>query len=174
MSDIVAMFEAIATAATQEAQRGKETATKQAEAEQLRADIAKMSAQVAKMSEALRMMSDRLAAIEAEANADSHADGTAPKEPQPEAEAQERPERGEGKPDALDMLRAAAEDVTRLTESNDHTATLPDWCASLDSLSRLLIYYGAAVCAAPASAGHHLSVPKKFVMLGMMQKPARK
>lgn len=124
MSDIVAMFEAIATAATQEAQRGKETATKQAEAEQLRADIAKMSAQVAKMSEALRMMSDRLAANEAEANADSHADGTAPKEPQPEAEAQERPERGEGKPDALDMLRAAAEDVTRLTESNDHTAAL--------------------------------------------------
>lgn len=58
--------------------------------------------------------------------------------------------------------------------SGSHTATLPDWCASLDSLSRLLIYYGAAVCAAPASAGHHLSVPKKFVMLGMMQKPARK
>ena len=28
------------------------------------------------------------------------------------------------KPDALDMLRAAAEDVERLTEANDHTAAL--------------------------------------------------
>lgn len=45
-------------------------------------------------------------------------------EPQPEAEAQERPEGGAGKPDALDMLRAAAEDVERLTAANDHTAAL--------------------------------------------------
>ena len=72
------------------------------------------------------LMSERLATIEAEANADSHTDnGTASdKEPQPEEQAQERPERGEGKPDALDMLRAAAEDVARLTEANDHTAAL--------------------------------------------------
>ena len=58
--------------------------------------------------------------------------------------------------------------------SGSHTAPLPDWCASLDYLSRLLIYYGAAVCAAPASAGRHLSVPKKIAMLGMMQKPVRR
>lgn len=128
LADVVAMFETIATAATKEAQRAKETATKQAEAEQLRADIAKMSAQVAAMSEQLRTMSERLATIEAEANSDSHTDnttaGTADNEPQPEEQAQESPERGEGKPDALGMLRAAAEDVERLTAANDHTAAL--------------------------------------------------
>ncbi len=128
LADVVTMFGQIATAAQKEAQRAKETATKQAEAEQLRADIAKMSAQVAAMSEQLRTMSERLATIEAEANADSHPDdttgGTADNEPQPEEQAQERPERGEGKPDALDMLRAAAEDVARLTAANDHTAAL--------------------------------------------------
>jgi hypothetical protein len=126
LADVVAMFETIATAAQQEAQRAKETATKQAEAEQLRADIAKMSAQVAAMSEQLRTMSERLATIKAEANVDSTTaeQPTADNEPQPEAETQERPERGEGKPDALDMLRAAAEDVERLTAANDHTAAL--------------------------------------------------
>lgn len=128
LADVVAMFEQIATAAQKEAQRAKETATRQAEAEQLRADIAKMSAQVAAMSEQLRTMSERLATIEAEANAESHTDtqtaDNADSEPQPEAEAQERPERGEGKPDPLGMLRAAAEDVARLTVANDHTAAL--------------------------------------------------
>lgn len=126
LADVVAMFETIATAAQQEAQRAKETATKQAEAEQLRADIAKMSAQVAAMSEQLRTMSERLTTIKAEANADSTTaeQPTADNEPQPEAETQERPERGEGKPEALDMLRAAAEDVERLTAANDHTAAL--------------------------------------------------
>ena len=131
LADVFTMFEAIATAAQTEAQRAKEAATKQAEAEQLRADIARMSSQVAKMAETLRTMSERLATIEAEANADSHTDnsttdtGTASdNEPQPEKEAQERPERGEGKPDPLGMLRAAAEDVARLTEANDHTAAL--------------------------------------------------
>lgn len=126
LADVVAMFETIATAAQQEAQRAKETATKQAEAEQLRADIAKMSAQVAAMSEQLRTMSERLATIKAETNVDSTTaeQPTADNEPQPEAETQERPERGEGKPDALDMLRAAAEDVERLTAANDHTAAL--------------------------------------------------
>lgn len=121
LADVIRTFEQIATAAQKEAQRAKETATKQAEAEQLRADIAKMSAQVAAMSE-------RLATIEAEANADSHTDtqtaDNADNEPQPETEAQERPERGEGKPNPLGMLRAAAEDVARLTEANDHTAAL--------------------------------------------------
>lgn len=42
----------------------------------------------------------------------------------PEDQAQERPEGGAGKPGALDMLRAAAEDVERLTAANDHTAAL--------------------------------------------------
>lgn len=127
--DVFTMFEELATAAAKEAQMAKEAANKQAEAEQLRADIAQMSAQVAKMAEALRMMSERLATIEAEANADSHTDnstadtGTASdNEPQPED--QERPERGKDKPDTLNMLKAAAEDVERLTEVNDHTAAL--------------------------------------------------
>lgn len=121
LADVVAMFEQIATAAQKEAQRATETATKQAEAEQLRADIAKMSAQVAKMTEALRMMAERLDEIDAD-NDISDNGTTADSEPQPEA--QERPERGEGKPDPLDMLRAAAEDVARLTAANDHTAAL--------------------------------------------------
>lgn len=126
LADVIRTFEQIATATQQEAQRAKETATKHAEAEQLRADIAKMSAQVAAMSEQLRTMSERLATIETESNADT-SDGqptadNADNEPQPEA--QERPEKGEGKPDPLGMLRAAAEDVARLTEANDHTAAL--------------------------------------------------
>lgn len=129
LADVIRTFEEVATAAQREAQRAKEAANKQTEAEQLRADIAKMSAQVAAMSEQLRTMAERLATIEAEANADSHtdsttADNTADNEPQPENEAQERPERGEGKPDPLGMLRAAAEDVERLTAANDHTAAL--------------------------------------------------
>lgn len=128
LADVFTMFEEIATAAAKEVQRAKEAAAKQAEAEQLRADIAKMSAQVAKMAETLRTMSERLTTIEAEANADSHTDSTADtgtasdNEPQPED--QERPERGEGKPDTLNMLRAAAEDVERLTATNEHTAAL--------------------------------------------------
>lgn len=119
LADVVEMFEQIATAAAKEAQRAKEAANKQAEAKQLRADIAKMSAQVAKMSEALRMMADRLDELEAE-NGTSNNGTTTDNEPQPE----ERPERGESKPDPLNMLRAAAEDVARLTEANDHTAAL--------------------------------------------------
>ena len=125
LADVVRMFEAIATAAQEEAQRAKETATKQAEAEQLRADIARMSEQVAKMAEALRTMSERLAELEANNGTHSDGNGTASQpEPQPEEQAQERPEMGEGKPDALDMLRAAAEDAARLTEANEHTAAL--------------------------------------------------
>lgn len=126
LADVIRTFEEVATAAQKEAQRAKEMATKQAEAEQLRADIAKMSAQVAAMSEQLRTMSERLAIIEAEngTNSTTAEQPTADKEPQPEEPAQESPERGEGKPDALDMLRAAAEDVARLTEANDHTAAL--------------------------------------------------
>lgn len=127
LTDVFTMFEELATEAAQEAQRAKEAATKQAEAEQLRADIAQMSAQVAKMAEALRTMSERLATLEAEANADSHTDSTAntgtasDDEPQQD---QEHPENGKDKPDTLNMLRAAAEDVERLTEANEHTAAL--------------------------------------------------
>ena len=126
LADVVAMLESIATAAQQEAQRAKETATKQAEAEQLRADIAQMSAQVAAMSERLRTMSERLATIEAEngINSTTAEQPTADNDPQPEEPAQESPERGNGKSDALDMLRAAAEDVERLTAANAHTAAL--------------------------------------------------
>lgn len=128
LTDVFTMFEELATAAQAGAQRAKEAATKQAEAEQLRADIAQMSAQVAKMAETLRAMSERLATLEAEANTDSHTDSTADtgtasdNEPQPED--QERPERGKDKPETLNMLRAAAEDVERLTEANEHTAAL--------------------------------------------------
>lgn len=123
LADIISAFEEVATAAQKEAQRAKETATKQAEAEQLRADIANMAAQVAKMTEALRMMAERLDEIDADN--DTSDNGTiADSEPQPETEAQERPERAEGKPDPLGMLRAAAEDVARLTAANDHTAAL--------------------------------------------------
>ena len=127
ISDVITMFEEIATAAAKEAQRAKEAATKQAEAEQLRADIAQMSAQIAEMSERLRTMSERLNELEAgnETAADNGtASSTADNEPQHEATAQERHEMGDDKPDALDMLRAAAEDVERLTEANDHTAAL--------------------------------------------------
>ena len=127
LTDVFTMFEAIATAAQAEAQRAKEAANKQAEAEQLRADIAQMSEQIAEMSERLRTMSERLNELEAgnETAADNGtASSTADNEPQHEATAQERPEMGEGKPDTLNMLRAAAEDVERLTEANDHTAAL--------------------------------------------------
>lgn len=123
LADVIRIFEEIATAAAKEAQRAKEAATKQAEAEQLRADIAQMSAQVAKMAETLRTMSERLATLEAEANTDSTTDtGTASdNEPQ---RAEERPKKGKDKPDTLNMLRAASEDVERLTEANEHTAAL--------------------------------------------------
>lgn len=67
-----------------------------------------------------------------------------------------------------DNIPADADFTVIHTALSDHSATLPDWCASIDYLSRLLIYYGAAVCAAPASAGRHLSVPKKIVIFGKM------
>lgn len=73
-----------------------------------------------------------------------------------------------------DNIPADADFTVIHTALSDHSATLPDWCASIDYLSRLLIYYGAAVCAAPASAGRHLSVPKKIVILGKMQESARR
>ena len=71
-----------------------------------------------------------------------------------------------------DTIPAAADFTVVQSMLSDHAAKTPDWCASLDYLSRLLIYYGAAVCAAPASAGRHLSVPKKMVIYGKMQESA--
>ena len=71
-----------------------------------------------------------------------------------------------------DTIPADADFTVTKAVLSDHSATLPDWCASLDYLSRILIYYGAAVCAAPASAGRHLSVPKKMVIYGKMQESA--
>lgn len=128
LTDVFTMFEAIATAAQTEAQRAKEAAIKQAEAEQLRADIAKMSAQVAKMAKTLRTMSERLATLDAEANTDSHTDNStadtgkaSDDEPQQD---QERTDGSKNNPDTLNMLRAAAEDVERLTEANEHTEAL--------------------------------------------------
>ena len=122
---VTELCEEIATASTKEAQRAEEA--KQTEVEQLREDIAKMTAKIAEMSERLRTMSERLNELEA-GNGTASGNGTAydttDNEPQPEATAQERPERGEGKPDTLDMLRAAAEDVARLTAANEHTASL--------------------------------------------------
>lgn len=66
-----------------------------------------------------------------------------------------------------------------VTIASSPAVPLPDWFFIIDNLSRLLIYYGAAVCAAPASAGHHLSVPKKFALQeitprkDMIHKPVR-
>lgn len=122
---VSAVCDEIATAATQDAQQAE--AAKQTEVEQLREDIATITAQIAEMSERLRTMSERLNELEAgngTASDNGTASSTDDNEPQPEATAQERPERGEGKPDTLDMMRAAAEDAERLTAVNEHTAAL--------------------------------------------------
>ena len=73
-----------------------------------------------------------------------------------------------------DNIPADADFTVIHTALSDYSATLPDWCASIDYLARILIYYGAAVCAAPASAGRHLSVPKKLVIYGKMQESSRR
>lgn len=56
----------------------------------------------------------------------------------------------------------------------DSHAALPDWFFIIDNLSRLLILYGYAVRVAPASAGRHLSVPKKFALQEITQNPVRR
>lgn len=122
---VSAVCEKVATAATKEAQRAQ--ADKQTEMEQLRADIAKMTAHIAEMSERLRTMSEKLNELESE-NGTASDNGTdssnADNETQTKATANERPEMGEGNPETIDMLRAAAEDVERLTAANEHTAAL--------------------------------------------------
>lgn len=122
---VSAVCEKVATAATKEAQRAQ--ADKQTDMEQLRADIAKMTAHIAEMSERLRTMSEKLNELESE-NRTASDNGTdssnADNETQTEATANERPEMGEGNPETIDMLRAAAEDVERLTAVNDHTSAI--------------------------------------------------
>lgn len=56
----------------------------------------------------------------------------------------------------------------------DSHAALPDWFFIIDNLSRLLILYGYAVRVAPASAGRHLSVPKKIALQEITQNPVRR
>lgn len=56
----------------------------------------------------------------------------------------------------------------------DSHAAPPDWFFIIDNLSRFLILYGYAVRVAPASAGRHLSVPKKFALQEITQNPVRR
>mgnify|MGYP004560878441 CR=1 FL=1 len=95
----------------------------------LREQIKKVSEQVANLSGTLAQMQERLNALEsgqdeseetaAEPQTDETAqDGTATQ--QGETTAQSRPKGGSGSGDSLDMLRAAAEDVERLTDANEH------------------------------------------------------
>ena len=131
-ADLVQLIEEVGKAsrdtekkAGQAKERAEQQANRQAEADQLRKDIATMSEKLAAMSDALRTMSERLAALEAETAA-PQADGSTGEAGthEPGQQPQERPERGTGCPDTLGMLKAAAEDVQRLTEDNNHTAAV--------------------------------------------------
>ena len=95
----------------------------------LREQIKKVSEQVANLSDTLAQMQERFNALEsgqdeseetaAEPQTDETAqDGTATQ--QGETTAQSRPKGGSGSGVSLDMLRAAAEDVERLTDANEH------------------------------------------------------
>lgn len=95
----------------------------------LREQIKKVSEQVASLSDTLTLMQERLNALESgqdvseEAAAEPETDETAQDETtaQPDEEtAQSRPKGGSGSGVSLDMLRAAAEDVERLTKENRH------------------------------------------------------
>lgn len=89
----------------------------------LREQIKKVSEQVANLSGTLAQMQERLNAMESgqdvseEAAAEPQTDATAQ---QSEETAQSRQESGSGSGVTLGMLRAAAEDVQRLTEANEH------------------------------------------------------
>ena len=95
----------------------------------LREQIKKVSEQVANLSDTLAKMQERLNALESGQDTSEEA----PAEPQPdatvqdgataqqsEATAQSRPDSGSGSGVGLSMLRAAAEDVERLTDANEH------------------------------------------------------
>ena len=96
----------------------------------LREQIKKVSEQVANLSGTIAQMLDRLNALESGQDVSEEAteepqtvetaqDGAAAKQ-QEEATAQSRQKSGSGSGVSLDMLRAAAEDVQRLTEAGEH------------------------------------------------------
>lgn len=95
----------------------------------LRSQIKKVSEQVASLSDTLAQMMERLNALESGQDVNEEAaeepqtgetvqDGATAQ--QSEETAQSRPEGGSGSGVSLDMLRAAAEDVERLTDANEH------------------------------------------------------
>lgn len=118
-----------AEAAAHDAAAEREQKRKEAAAI-LREQIKKVSEQVASLSDTLAKMQERLNALESGQDASAEA----PAEPQPdataqdgaataqpdEATAQSRPQSGSGSGVDLSMLRAAAEDVERLTNANEH------------------------------------------------------
>lgn len=81
----------------------------------LREQIKKVSEQVANLSGTLAQMQERLNALESGQDVSEEAT-----EQQSEETAQSRPQSGSGSGVSLDMLRAAAEDVERLTYANEH------------------------------------------------------
>ena len=126
-------------AADQAAASATEAAAHDAEAEReqkrkeaaaiLREQIKKVSEQVASLSGTLAQMQERLNALESgqdvseEAAAEPQTDATAQDDAtaqQSEETAQSRQESGSGSGVTLGMLRAAAEDVQRLTDAGEH------------------------------------------------------
>lgn len=110
-------------AATEREQKRKEVAAI------LREQIKKVSEQVASLSDTLAQMQERLNALESGQDVSEEAteelqtgetaqDGATAY--QGEATAQNHPKSGSGSGVSLDMLRAAAEDVERLTYANEH------------------------------------------------------
>lgn len=82
----------------------------------LREQIKKVSEQVANLSGTLAQMQERLNALESGQDVSEEA----AEEPQTDATAQSRQQSGSGSGVDLSMLRAAAEDVERLTNANEH------------------------------------------------------
>ena len=118
-----------AEAAAHDAAAEREQKRKEAAAI-LREQIKKVSEQVASLSDTLAQMQERLNALESGQDASEEAteepqedataqDGTATAQPDEET-AQSRPDSGSGSGVDLSMLRAAAEDVERLTDANEH------------------------------------------------------
>lgn len=110
-----------AEAAAHDAEAEREQKRKEAAAI-LREQIKKVSEQVANLAGTLAQMQERFNALESgqdvseEAAAEPQTDATA----QGEATAQSRQKSGSGSGVDLSMLRAAAEDVERLTNANEH------------------------------------------------------
>lgn len=117
-----------AEAAAQDAAAEREQKRKEAAAI-LREQIKKVSEQVASLSDTLAQMLDRLNALKSgqdvseEATAEPQTGATAEDgatAQQSKERAQDRKKSGSGSGVTLDMLRAAAEDVERLTDANEH------------------------------------------------------